>query len=102
LYRLLKQSRPQSQLSRKKMRQNRFVLNLEAPGARIVPSTFQVTILADSGPGSLRAAVAQANAHRGADAIVFDDGLVAGTISLTGGEIDVTDDLAINGPGLTS
>jgi hypothetical protein len=63
LYRLLKQSRPQSQLSRKKIRQNRFVLNLEALGARIVPSTFQVTILADSGPGSLRAAVAQANAH---------------------------------------
>ena len=33
LYRLLKQSRSQSQPSRKKVRQNRFVLNLEALGA---------------------------------------------------------------------
>src|SRR5262245_35563752 len=73
-------------------------LGLEALDGRIVPSTFHVTTLADAGPGSLRAAVAQANTHAGADAIVFDDGLT-GTIALTGGELDITDDLAINGPG---
>jgi len=73
-------------------------LGLEALGDRIVPSTFHVTTLADTGPGSLRAAVAGANAHAGADTVVFDKGLT-GTIALTGGQLDVTDDLAINGPG---
>src|SRR5262249_12683391 len=93
LHRLLKKSRP----GRQKLWPNRFVPSLEALGDRIVPSAFHVTTLADSGPGSLRAAVAQANAHPGADAIVFESGL-AGTIALTGGELDVTDDLKINGP----
>src|SRR5215468_10483861 len=73
-------------------------LGLESLDARIVPSTFHVTTLADGGDGSLRAAVAQANAHPGADTIVFDDGLT-GTIALTGGQLVITDDLAINGPG---
>src|SRR5262249_26986795 len=72
--------------------------NLEALDARIVPSTFHVTTLADAGDGSLRAAVAQANAHPGADNVVFDDRLT-GTIALTSGEIDITDDLKVNGPG---
>src|SRR5262249_28602735 len=71
---------------------------LEALGERIVPAAFHVPTLADSGDGSLRAAVAQANAHAGADTIVFDDGL-SGTIALTGGELDITDDLKVNGPG---
>src|SRR5262249_11820453 len=73
-------------------------LGLEALDARIVPSTFHVTTLADGGAGSLRAAVAQADAHPGGDTIVFDEGLT-GTIALTGGELDLTDDLKINGPG---
>src|SRR5215470_4756507 len=77
---------------------NRFLPSLEALGERIVPSTFHVTTLADSGDGSLRAAVAQADAHPGADNIVFDDRLT-GTIALTGGELDLTDDLKLNGPG---
>src|SRR5262245_8317386 len=73
-------------------------LGLESLDARIVPSTFHVTTLTDAGAGSLRAAVAQADAHAGADTIVFDDGLT-GTIALTGGELDLTDHLKINGPG---
>ena len=36
--------------------------------------------------------------HAGADVIVFQQGLT-GTIALTGGELDITDDLKINGPG---
>ena len=48
--------------------------------------------------GSLRDAITQANAHAGADIIVFQPGLT-GTIALTGGELDITDDLKINGPG---
>jgi hypothetical protein len=58
--------------------------------------TFHVTTLADSGPGSLRQAVLDANAFPGADTIVFS---VAGTITLTSGEILIMDDLVINGPG---
>src|SRR5262249_34690476 len=77
---------------------DRFVPNLEALGERIVPSAFHVTTLADAGPGSLRDAVARANAHPGADVVVFDEGLT-GTIALTGGQFDVADDLKINGPG---
>jgi hypothetical protein len=74
------------------------VPNPEALGERIVPSAFHVTTLADAGPGSLRAAVAQANAHPGADTIDFQPGL-AGTIALTGGQLDLTDDVKITGPG---
>src|SRR5262245_19306996 len=98
LKRLLKgQSGPVSRTGRKQFGGNRFVPNLEALGDRIVPSTFHVTTVADGGAGSLRDAITQANAHAGADAIVFDEGLT-GTITLTGGELDVTDDLKINGP----
>jgi hypothetical protein len=64
----------------------------------MVLSAFHVTTLADGGTGSLRVAVARANAHAGADTIDFQPGL-AGTIALTGGQLDVTDDLAITGPG---
>ena len=74
---------------------------LEALGDRIVPSTFHVTTLADGGAGSLRDAVARANALPGADTIDFQPAL-AGTIALTGGELDITDDVAIAGPGATS
>src|SRR5262249_4251551 len=73
-------------------------LGFESLDARIVPATFHVTTLADDGAGSLRAAVAGANAHAGADTIVFDDRLT-GTIALTGGELDLTDAVKINGPG---
>src|SRR5262249_5919061 len=48
--------------------------------------------------GSLRAAITQANTQGGADTIDFQPGLT-GTIALTGGEFDITDDLTINGPG---
>ncbi len=38
-------------------------------------ATYTVTTKADTGPGSLRWAIAQANAHSGLDRIVFDPGL---------------------------
>ena len=56
-----------------------------------------MTNLLDSGPGSLRAAVAAANANPGADAIDF---ATTGTITLTSGQLDITDSLTINGPGV--
>ena len=51
---------------------------------------FTVTNTNDSGPGSLRAAIEQANANAGADEIVFADG-VSGTITLASALPTVTD-----------
>jgi hypothetical protein len=65
---------------------------------RTLPSTYTVMNLNDSGPGSLRQAVLDANAHPGADTIVFAPGL-HGTIKLTSGELSVTDSVTIQGPG---
>ncbi|MFI5143227.1 MAG: IPTL-CTERM sorting domain-containing protein [Thermoanaerobaculales bacterium] len=61
-------------------------------------TVFQVTNLNDSGAGSLRQAVLDANANPGADSITFQSGLT-GTIGLTSGEIAITDSVAIVGPG---
>jgi hypothetical protein len=69
---------------------------------RAVPSVYHVTNVADSGPGSLRDAVAAANAHAGSDILVFDASLSGQVITLAGNEIQITDDLKINGPGAGS
>ena len=61
--------------------------------------TFTVANLDDMGSGSLRQAVLDANATPGADTIVFG---VSGTITLTSGELLVTDSLTIDGPGAAS
>src|SRR5262249_44175592 len=71
-------------------------LALEVLEDRSLPSTFTVTNLLDTGAGSLRAAVAAANANPGADTIDF---ATTGTIALTSGQLDITDSLTINGPG---
>jgi hypothetical protein len=73
-------------------------LPLEQLEGRLVLSAFHVSTLADSGAGSLRDAITQANSHAGADVITFQEGLT-GTIALTGGELEITDGLKINGPG---
>ena len=62
-------------------------------------ATFSVTNLADSGAGSLRQAVLDANSAAGADEVVFAPGVV-GTITLTSGQIAITDPLVVNGPGI--
>lgn len=61
-------------------------------------ATFTVDTLADSGTGSLRDAIARANASAEADVIQFNPGL-QGTIDLTGGELVVTNSVSIAGPG---
>jgi len=58
--------------------------------------TYTVANLNDSGPGSLRQAVLDANGNAGYDEINFS---VNGTILLTSGEIVVSDALTISGPG---
>jgi polyvinyl alcohol dehydrogenase (cytochrome) len=64
---------------------------------RSTNNTFTVTNLNDSGPGSLRQAIMNANANPGA-AIDFAPGL-HGTITLTTGELLITGTVSINGPG---
>jgi hypothetical protein len=59
-------------------------------------ATYPVTNLNDAGSGSLRQAILDANANPGADIINFE---VTGTILLTTGQLTVTGDLTINGPG---
>ena len=73
-------------------------LSVERLEDRTVPSTFTVLNLADSGLGSLRAAIADANANPGADLIRFAPAARDGTIALTSGELGITDDLRIDGP----
>ena len=64
-------------------------------------TTFTVTNTADSGAGSLRQAIDDANSNAGADLIVFDAS-AAGTITLTTGDIDIEGDVSITGLGATN
>lgn len=73
-------------------------LCLELLDDRCLPSTFTVLNQADSGSGSLRAAVLAAEANPGADLIRFAPH-VSGTITLTTGELLISTDLTIAGPG---
>ena len=65
-------------------------------------ATYTVTTtsdVVDAGDGvlSLREAVQMANAGAGPDSIVFAPGLEGGEITLTGGELALTNDVTING-----
>jgi predicted outer membrane repeat protein len=71
-----------------------LTLSVGAPVANA--AIFTVTNTNDSGPGSLRQAVLDANLLPGPDTITFS---VIGTITLTSGELTVTDHLTIDGPG---
>ena len=61
-------------------------------------AAYLVTTLANSGAGSLRNAVIQANANPGLDTITFSGAAVAGTITLAS-LISITDEVTITGPG---
>jgi uncharacterized repeat protein (TIGR01451 family) len=74
-----------------------LVLALAGPGA-LHAATFTVTNTNDSGAGSLRQAILDANAAPGPDIVDFASG-VTGTITLTTGELLITGDLTITGPG---
>lgn len=62
-------------------------------------ATFTVTNNNDSGPGSLRQAVIDANADTVSDTINF---AVTGSIVLTTGQLDITTPMTITGPGAGS
>ncbi|QIL73929.1 IPTL-CTERM sorting domain-containing protein (plasmid) [Diaphorobacter sp. HDW4B] len=67
-------------------------------GGAAQAANYTVTNLNDAGPGSLRQALADANANSGADTIDFAAGLT-GTITLTSGELNVSDSVTLQGPG---
>jgi hypothetical protein len=80
-------------------RRRRCALGLERLEDRVALSTFVVLNLNDSGDGSLRQAIAQANGTPGPNEIDFATGL-SGTITLTGGQLTIANnDLTIVGPG---
>jgi hypothetical protein len=66
-----------------------------APVNLIDAQILTVTSLADSGPGSLRAAILASVAG---DTIHFANALAGGTISLSGGPLEISHDLTIQGP----
>ena len=68
-------------------------------GSAAHAATFTVLNTNDNGPDSLRQAVIDANMALGADNIVFDPALNNSTITLTTGQIDITDELTISGNG---
>lgn len=71
-----------------------------AAGPPAQAATYNVDSLGDSGPGTLRQAILDANGNPGADVITFDAGLT-GTITLTSGQLYVYDSVDIQGPGST-
>jgi hypothetical protein len=75
------------------------VTALLAPASPARAATFTVTNNNDAGPGSLRQAVADANAAAGPDTIDF---AVTGTITLGSSLPPVTQALTITGPGSAS
>lgn len=61
-------------------------------------ATFHVANTQDSGPGSLRQAVLDANASAGADEIVFSTS-ATGTVNLTSGHLEIFESVTVTGPG---
>ncbi len=74
------------------------VLTLELLEGRVVPSTITVTSLADSGSGTLRTAITQADQDTTPDTINFDPSVV-GTITLESALPDLAGNITLDGPG---
>ena len=70
---------------------------VESLEPRVLLSTLTVTTSNDSGTGSLRQAITDANNAPGADIIEFDPSLEGSTIALTSGQLAITDALEIRG-----
>ncbi len=96
---------------RKVSRRRHLATGAAAVGAAIAiaqsadAATFNVTNTTDGPvaaagdlPGSLRQAIFDANAAAGADVITFQSGLT-GTITLTNGDLTISDSVDIQGPG---
>jgi hypothetical protein len=71
---------------------------LTLPMAACFGATLVVTNMADSGPGSLRQAILDNESLGGGSTIIFSN-TPSGSITLVSGELGVTNDLTILGPG---
>ena len=72
--------------------------DITATFSTATPATFMVSNLNDSGTGSLRQAILDANVNPGDDIISFSSALT-GVIALTSGQLTITDSLIMEGPG---
>jgi len=83
------------------LRQEDDRATLEIGGEQVVveQAEFTVTNTDDSGEGSLRSAIAQANGSEGEDTITFNSNLSGETIGLTSGQLEITESLTIEGLG---
>ena len=89
--------RPEGARGRQQRRLRPVLLALED---RTLLASFTVSNTNDSAAGSLRQAIIDANSASGADTIVFSSLFnTPQTITLTSGQLNVTDDLTITGPG---
>ena len=86
--------------SRRRRFSSRLRLHPERLEVRRLLATFMVTSVNDSGPGTLREAIFDANAATGSDVIEFDPGLNGRTIELASEELSITDDLVVNASAL--
>jgi len=86
---------------RQNVRTHRARLALRALETRTAPAVFLVTAVGDAGPGTLRQALEDANANPGADTVTFSPTVFSTpqTINLTSGQLAITDDVAVAGPG---
>jgi hypothetical protein len=71
---------------------------LETLEARLAPSTYTVANANDSGPGSLRQAVTDANNHSGADQVAFSSYFNSPRVITLTSTINITDPVTITGP----
>ena len=76
-------------------------LEIEALEDRVVPATITVTNLGDTGPGTLRAAIEQANLDQSNGTINFAPS-VMGTITLSTALPELSSNVIIAGPGLSA
>src|SRR5689334_17115857 len=72
-------------------------LRLEELETRALPSVFSVTSTSDSGSGSLRQAILDANARQGLDTITFNIGSGVQTIAPLSPLPGVTDPVLVDG-----
>ena len=75
-------------------------LRAEQLEERCLLTTFTVLNANDSGPDSLREAILTANGVPGPDTILFDPSLAGQVISLSGTELEVTEELTIDASAL--
>ncbi|AFZ49765.1 VWD domain-containing protein [Dactylococcopsis salina] len=86
-------------LAELKQENDRATVVINGERVTIEQANFIVTNTEDSGAGSLRQAITEANNTNGADTITFDANLSGQTITLTGEQLEITDSVTIEGLG---